>query len=872
MDKMVEELIKNAYHDENIAASLESLLFTDALTRLGNRAAFTRELKALHGKQGVICVMLDINGLKFCNDRYGHGEGDHLIMDTADCIHAAFAPIGKCYRIGGDEFSVLAADAQLQTVTGAIEAFTRCVEEKNQKRTMPLSVAIGYAVRENPEEDLELTINRADKWMYEMKSRTVTDLSQFSEDQTRVYRSVLEIMSQTTDDFLFLQDIKKDENWFFGAIDQSYALRNKGKPTNTTAEKLAIIHPVDRKAYADDIEKIRRGEKNFHNMNYRWINRQGQAVWVNSRGRVINDQDGKPFILIGRVSESTLRHLYNPLTGLWNTQKMREDIQKKLQEEPGGYLMLLEINDLTAINLSRGRSYGDELLKELANDLETLPFVTNAYHIEYNNFAVIIASRQEADVRSVYLGIQEKMQEKCTFTASAVPINGEIFVDANNLYDSLKLTLNKAKAAKKSTLEFFSTQEIDEKILSLELLDELQESVRNNCEGFELYYQPQVNGGDYHVCAMEALIRYRSKNKGMLFPDKFIPLLEQTHLINAVGLWVLEQALLQCKKWRESIPDLSVSVNFSIVQFEDSYLADRVLRILEKTGMPGSALTVEITESIKLHESTQFSSIVKYLKSAGIQISIDDFGTGYSNLGYLKQIHADEIKIDRIFVNSIEKGTYNYTLISNIIEFAKTNNIRVCCEGVESIRELTILGGLQPELLQGYLFDKPCCVQDIEKAYIDPEAPAYRQRMDFIQKIYQLKEKMGVIHFDPKDILRLNDIGLWIIRINAKENHYEMHADATMERIMAVDRKYTPQECYDHWHSHIVPEYLDYVHENVRIMTEIDKVVQLEYPWIHPEFGEVIVRCNGRRVADSDGMIVLEGYHRILSDVECVPR
>lgn len=727
-------------------------------------------------------------------------------MDTADCIHAAFAPIGKCYRIGGDEFSVLAADAQLQTVTGAIEAFTRCVEEKNQKRTMPLSVAIGYAVRENPEEDLELTINRADKWMYEMKSRTVTDLSQFSEDQTRVYRSVLEIMSQTTDDFLFLQDIKKDENWFFGAIDQSYALRNKGKTTNTTAEKLAIIHPVDRKAYADDIEKIRRGEKDFHNMNYRWINRQGQAVWVNSRGRVINDADGKPFIMIGRVSESTLRHLYNPLTGLWNTQKMREDIQKKLQEGPGGYLMLLDINDLTAINLSRGLSYG------------------------------------------------------------------EIFVDANNLYDSVKLTLNKAKAAKKSTLEFFSTQEIDEKILSLELLDELQESIRNGCEGFELYYQPQVNGGDYHVCAMEALIRYRSKNKGMLFPDKFIPLLEQTHLINAVGLWVVEQALLQCKKWRESIPDLSVSVNFSIVQFEDSYLADRVLRILEKTGMPGSALTVEITESIKLHESTQFSSIVKYLKSAGIQISIDDFGTGYSNLGYLKQIHADEIKIDRIFVNSIEKGTYNYTLISNIIEFAKTNNIRVCCEGVESIRELIILGGLQPELLQGYLFDKPCSVQDIEKAYIDPEAPAYRKRMDFIQKIYQLKEKMGVIHFDPKDILRLNDIGLWIIRINDKENHYEMHADATMERIMAVDRKYTPQECYDHWHSHIAPEYLDYVHENVRVMTEIGKVVQLEYSWIHPEFGEVIVRCSGRRVADSDGMIVLEGYHRILSNVECAPR
>ena len=237
-------------------------------------------------------------------------------------------------------------------------------------------------------------------------------------------------------------------------------------------------------------------------------------------------------------------------------------------------------------------------------------------------------------------------------------------------------------------------------------------------------------------------------------------------------------------------------------------------------------------------------------------------------MGYLKQLKVDEIKIDRLFISNIDEGTYNYKLIYNMIEFARTNSIRICCEGVEDMHELAVLEGLSPNVLQGYLFDKPCKIEDFDGGYILKENDRYKEREEFVQKLYEYKEKRHIIHFNPKDILRVTDVGLWIIRINEEEKYYEMHADETMERVLGTDKRYTPDECYHFWYSRIKDGYQEYVQKNVKLMKEIEKVVQLEYPWIHPVLGEVMVRCNGRRVENSDGMIVLEGYHRIISNIE----
>lgn len=691
-------------------------------------------------------------------------------------------------------------------------------------------------------------------------------LNTVCEERTKNYLNALEILSQSTDDFLFLFDISSDKIWFFGEIDEVYNLCNKGEATISIEQMLNIVYPSDRAPLKRDLDEIRQGKKEFHDMEYRLVDNNGNSVWVSSRGKVV--QDGNSIIMIGRVSEEALRPYFNPLTGLFNKFKMMTDLKNDFRKATSGYFMLVDIDNLAAINLTHGRKYGDDVLKILASTIETNSSTQKLYHVDHNYFAVWLNSQTEQDVLDVYTQLQTAMTGKCTISAGIVPFDKNVFIDENSLYDSAKITLRKAKNKGESSLAFFSEEELKNKLFSIELLEELHASVKNNFEGFYLNFQPQVKAGSYHIFAAEALIRYNSKAHGKVFPNDFIPLLEQSRLIYDVGLWGLETALLQCKVWRRYIKDFRISVNFSTVQFKNDNIVEDVLSVLKKTQMPGDALTIELTESIPLNEIDHFINIIKHLKTHDIQFSIDDFGTGYSNLGYLKQLDIDEIKFDRMFINGIEEDTYNYKLMANTIEFAKANSIRICCEGVEYEKELAVLETLSPDTLQGYLFDKPSHPDEIELTYFDTQAMEYKKRLDFIIELYIYNEKMGVIRFNPKDILRETDVGLWIIRINEKEGYCELHTDETMERIMSVGKKYTPQECYEFWYSRIHKDYIDYVQKNIRLMTELKKPVQLQYPWIHPKFGEVIVRSTGKRVKDYDGMIVIEGYHRIFSNIE----
>ncbi len=677
--------------------------------------------------------------------------------------------------------------------------------------------------------------------------------------------SLIETINRATDDYLFIWDIKADTRWFFGDIDQYYDIRKNGSETNSTPDMLKIIYPADRPPVLKSLEQIANGEKDVHNMDYRWINRDGQKVWVNCHGTVIRDNENNPHIMIGRVSEEKLRHLYNPLTALWNKNKLRADLETFLAQGKQ-FLMLLEIDSLSTINLTHGRAYGDTLLKEVAECCESLALIKTAYHVDHNNFALVLDTNDEEKVKETYTEIKECVAGKCTFTAGAVPIDGKLFFDETQLLDSVNMTLNKAKNVSKNCLQFFSKEDLSRKISGLELLEELKLSIRNNFEGFEIYYQPQLLAGNYDIYGVEALLRYNSKTRGKVFPNDFIPLLEESRLIKIVGLWVLEQSLIQCRKWRKSIPMLHVSVNFSAMQFEDVELGNKIIQCIKKVGLPGDALTVEITESVELQNNPQILHTINMLKQYHVNFAIDDFGTGYSNLGYLKQLNVDEIKIDRLFVSGIEKETYNHKLINNVIEFAKGNDIRTCCEGVESTRELVALEALLPDVFQGFLFNKPCEAQLIEKTYIDSSAKEFKERTQFLEKIHELKAKVGVVHFDPKDILRENGVGLWMMRLDTAQERYELHVDAVMEQLLAVPDKATPTECFDFWYRNIHCDDVDVVKSCFEKMVTSGKAVQLEFVWRHPD-GDVCVRFSGKRVNGSAGMIVLEGYYRNISNI-----
>lgn len=690
----------------------------------------------------------------------------------------------------------------------------------------------------------------------------------YSQKSRDNYLTMLEIMSKSTDDYLFLYEISSDKYWFYGDISNNYNVCDNGENICNSGSLMSITHSAD----ADKCLPFYNGDSfknnDFCNVDCRWIDKQGSIIWLNLRGTAIYDTNGVLCAVTGRVSEEMVRHLFNPLTGLFNRLKLMPDLRLDIDNNISGYYMIADVDDLSVLNLHHGREYGDSILKQLALLLEEHSLVRKVYHVDNNYFVALVNSSDKEDVNVICRDLRAKLSDKCTFSAAAVPMDKSIFLDEYKLYDTAKLILRKAKAKGSSSIEFFDEQEIKHNMLSIELLDELNNSVHNGFSGFDIEFQPQVKSGTYDVVSAEALLRYYDKSGKKVFPNDFIPLLEQSRLIEKVGLWVTEKALICCKKWRNTFPDFKVSVNFSPVQFRDEHLAQKVEEILKKTGMPGDSLIVEITESMNLNELSAFNDIVSGFKHNGVFVSVDDFGTGYSNLGYLKQLDVDEIKIDRMFISGIDKDTYNYSLLRNTVAFAKSSEIGICCEGVEESRELAVLENLSPDKFQGYLFDKPLKCDDFENRYINSEHADYIERVEHIKKIYEFKERMGVIHFNPSDILRETNVGLWVIRINEKEGYAELHVDETMERIMGIDKKYSPRECFEFWNNRISTDDKEYVFKNLKLIADMNKVVQLQYKWNHPKLSEVVVRSNGRRAEDYNGMIVIEGYHRILSNIE----
>jgi len=675
----------------------------------------------------------------------------------------------------------------------------------------------------------------------------------------------LEAINQITDDFLYMYDFVNNTLQFFGQINDVFHISDTVRDVIFYDDLLRIVHPSDSPQLSAVMSDLRRGVTDSHDINFRMFNVHGKTVWVNSRGKVLHDEDGAPYVMIGRLSEEALRHLYNPLTGLRNKTKLREDLEIRLGSEKG-WLMLFGIPTLASINLSHGKTFGNELLCEMADILSKTEYIEQSYHIDNNDFAAVISECSEQEAIRIYEHIISETKEKCSVYAGVVPIDNSIFGTPSQLIDSARITLQNAMQNTSGDLVFFSTEEINKRISDLNLLEEIKESIQNGFEGFEVWYQPQIKSMTYRLYGTEALLRYNSPKRGRVFPDEFIPILEQSGLINQVGIWVLDTALAQCKEWRRSIPDIQVAVNFSSVQFEDVRLGEKIINSLNKAGLPGNALTVELTESVQLNNNMRYQDTIKYIKSFGVRFSIDDFGTGYSNLGYLKQIDASEVKIDRSFVSEIEKDTYNFRLIGNVIEFAKNNSIHVCCEGVETVRELSILEPMQADFFQGYLFDKPCTAEEIGHKYINMSSDGFKARENNIKEINRFKEQYGTIHFNPNNILRANNIGLWIIRYDEKAGRRELYADSTMERVLGLSEKLSPSDCFKYWFSRIHPDYVDYMFEKADMMITGKKAIDLKYKWDHPTYGTISVRGSGICMSDNNGLLTIEGYFRLLPD------
>jgi EAL domain-containing protein (putative c-di-GMP-specific phosphodiesterase class I) len=600
---------------------------------------------------------------------------------------------------------------------------------------------------------------------------------------------------------------------------------------NTNEEVMALVHPSDVKELKADLLRIQLGKKKDHDMTYRWMKKDGDSVWVNCRGNVVEDENGQPFVLLGRVSRTILENKINKITGIFNRNKMSEDMKVKQKAGKEGMLLLLGLDWLSKKFSEYGREVVQSIVKYCGNELESM--VSNkisVYHVEDYVFAVCMENANKADVSDFYNTLTAKMNESATITAVALPC-GKLMMDEKTMYATAIKQLVEAKKYARSKLTILLEEDIEEVIDKKSLTDELIESVYGDFRGFSIRYQPQIEHGSFKLVGVEALMRYKSLSGKNYSPAEFLPLMEQAGLMGEASLWILKNAIAKVKEWREKIHNLRLNVNFSFLILEEKI--EEIIKIFKESSLPSKTLVIELIETVSADEVDNVSSLTRACKEAGIGISIDDFGTGYSSLALLKEIHCDEIKIERTFVTGIRSDSYSYLLINSLIGFSHSHGISVCCEGVESEKDVLTVARLHPDLYQGFAFDKPCTEQEIEERYIKKSSKEYKERKALSRRLRK-KIKETVSKFDPKEILTDIGVGLCVLGCDFSTNVFDMHPDKITQKILGMPEGLTPVDCNKFWFSRIKEGYIGYVKKRLDALKETeDSFNTFRRPWLN---------------------------------------
>ena len=546
-------------------------------------------------------------------------------------------------------------------------------------------------------------------------------------DDMHMYGKVFSVLGKCTDDYLFVLDIKNNKYVISDSAAEAFPF-DKTEFSDAFEALKKIVYPQDYPLLAQNLEQIISGKSKEHDMEYRWVGRDGKPVWISCRGQVVEDSEGKPAFLIGRISDIGKKSKIDGVTGLYREQTMREYMEKLVKEDRfEGYLLQIGIDNFKEINEKYGNEFGDEILLKLAECLkDTVQTKGRVFRMGGDEMAVVITGdfqeKKEDPAKLLYKEIREKVDHLISqsghvtyYTVSAGSVyfhKGER--DVGKIIESAGFALHQAKISGKNACIRYSHAVYEEYVHTLDVQDELRKDIENDFHGFELYYQPVVNIAKKKILGAEALIRWHSSKFGFMSPGQFIPMLEETGLIIPLGRWITKTAIEQCVKWQKVVQGFRMNVNLSFVQIKKSNALQDILSLIDTLNVDKSVLMIEVTESGEI-ESSVAARVLRSFKDESIPLAIDDFGTGYSNLRYVKDMTFDLVKIDQSFIRNITNSKYDYLVVKQFTELAHSLNLTVCYEGVETEEDLKCVLGLKPDYIQGYYFSKPVPASEFEE-------------------------------------------------------------------------------------------------------------------------------------------------------------
>jgi len=500
------------------------------------------------------------------------------------------------------------------------------------------------------------------------------------------------------------------------------------------------VHPEDGERLREELEQhVAVGSTQFENT-HRVLHADGTYRWIQARGLAVRDTTGKALRVAGSLTDITEQKLYehqllhdafhDALTGLPNRalflNRLAHSVARARRRPAYLFAVLfLDLDRFKVVNDSLGHELGDKLLLEMAHRLQACirPGDTAA-RLGGDEFTILLDDMDDPrDATAVADRIQEALKphfelgghEVASSVSIGIALSTTGYSRPENLIRDADTAMYNAKSAGRARYQVFDRRMHEDAVARLRLETDLSRALER--AQLRVHYQPIVALQEGRIDSFEALVRWEHPERGLVYPDEFIAVAEETGLIHGIGWWVLQEACLRTAEWRKKFPgyaDLKVNVNLSGRQFRQEAITETIGRALREAGLGPDCVRLEITESVVMENAQESREVLAALQGQGIRLCIDDFGTGYSSLNYLHSFDIDVLKIDRSFVRRISRG-HRPEIIETIIELSRSLEMSVTAEGLETKEQLAQLRELQCERAQGYYFSRPLEASEVDR-------------------------------------------------------------------------------------------------------------------------------------------------------------
>ncbi|RED49156.1 putative bifunctional diguanylate cyclase/phosphodiesterase [Aestuariispira insulae] len=499
---------------------------------------------------------------------------------------------------------------------------------------------------------------------------------------------------------------------------------------------LDLLHAEDHGMVFMELTALRQGRKRRFDCEVRLEADKGEEDrWYRMRAQAIRGENGKPERVIGALQDiSTYKSTeqqaalivqQDALTGLPNRQHLLNQIHRVMDTGDAGAktpfaLIMIDVDRFRYVNESLGHELGDSILRILATRIQKhLRQEDLVARLSGDQFAVLAQGVSPGRaVQARIIRIRRKIAETLHVT-DEIPVNLDINVgirywngkerlSAEEILRDASVALHHAKETGTTrVVEYFP--ELQRRMMeTVRFENDIREAIRN--DGVEVHYQPIIEAHTGRPIGFEALVRMRHPERGLIPPADFIGIAEETGLIGDLSRIVLKKATRQLAAWKREFPSLNgltVAINLSPSQFDDPAIIDQIAKALEKSGLSGDDIKIEVTESMLMENTSQTVTIMEDMKDRGIRICIDDFGTGYSSFSHLRNHAFDTLKIDRSFIMRITEDKRDAELVRTILQLGQNIGMNIIVEGVETKDQRTLLSDLGAHHMQGFLFGKP---------------------------------------------------------------------------------------------------------------------------------------------------------------------